>query len=252
MYKISSLDNLKELFHAFSTVKDGNMSLVVNQEKVDAGDVINNRKKFFKKIGIDFNRVMTVWLQHGNNIVEAKEKWLGKTVLGEIDPPKADAVITDQKNTFLALTIADCVPVIIYDPKKHAVGLVHAGWKGVDKKIVVKTIYKMSRSYGTRPEDLIIGIGPCIGKDNYLKDNFSEGRKKIWGGFVEDRGKGIYSVDLAGYIYSQLIRSRINEENIYFSEIDVFEDERFYSHYRDVRSKEGDKGRNFCVVGLQK
>lgn len=250
MYQIPSFKNRKGLFHAISVVDDGNMKLIIGGKKVKPEEVISNRKRFFEKIGVDINNAMTIWLQHGDKVIEANEEWLGNTILDKIEPPKADAVITDQKNIFLALTIADCVPVIIYDPITPAVGLVHAGWKGVDKKIVVKTIEKMDDSYGSKLENIAVGLGPCIGKESYIKDNFPEDKKEIWGEYVEDMENGLCSIDLKGYIKQQLFKNGVKKNKIYESEIDVFCDDRFYSYYRDVQSEGGDVGRMFCVVGL--
>lgn len=250
MYQIPELRIFDGLFHSFSTVRDGNMSLVIGGKKVALDEVIENRKRFFKKVGIDIKRAMTIWLTHGVEVVEAKGKWLGKTIFDQIDPPKADAVITNKPNTFLALTVADCVPVIIYDPKVKAVGLVHAGWKGVDRKIVVKTVHKLVEKYNSEPQDLVIGIGPCIAKDSYVKENFSEKEKKAWGNYVFDPGSGKCSIDMVGYIKKQLIDLGVQKSNIKLSGVDTFRDNNFYSHYRDMRTKEGDRGRFFCVVGI--
>lgn len=250
MYQIPSFKNFKGLFHAFSTVDDGNMSLVINHKNVNPNEVIKNRKIFFGKIGVDIKCAMTIWLEHSDKVVKAREEWLGKTILNETDPPKADAVITDKKNCFLVLTIADCVPVIIYDQIKKVIGLIHAGWRGVDKKIVTKTIQELGKKYNSNLKDLIIGIGPCIGKDSYVKDNFPKDRRKAWGGFIEDVECGKYSIDLLGYVKEQLLNSGVKDTNIYRSGIDVFKNKNFYSHYRDVRTEKGDSGRFICVVGI--
>lgn len=78
-----------------------------------------------------------------------------------------DGSITDLRDQPLGLTIADCVPVFFYDPVKGAVGVSHAGWRGTVNGIVTKTIQQMAKRYGSRPQDILIGIGPSIGPESF-------------------------------------------------------------------------------------
>ena len=61
------------------------------------------------------------------------------------------------------LCFADCVPVLLYDPVHHAAGVVHAGWKGTVAEIGRKTVQRMGETFGSRPQDILAGIGPSIG-----------------------------------------------------------------------------------------
>ncbi len=76
---------------------------------------------------------------------------------------EADALVTNVRGVVLTILTADCVPVLIYDPRQKAIGAVHAGWQGTHKQIVRKTVEKMNALYGSKPSDLIVGIGPAIG-----------------------------------------------------------------------------------------
>ena len=78
-----------------------------------------------------------------------------------------DALITNQTNCCLAISTADCVPVLLYDKMNHAVAAIHAGWRGTVQNIVGKTIDKMTELYGTRGVDLIASIGPSISQDAF-------------------------------------------------------------------------------------
>jgi YfiH family protein len=80
---------------------------------------------------------------------------------------KADIILTDQPNVTLLMRFADCVPILLYDPERGAVGLVHAGWKGSVLKVAATAIEKMIAWFGTRPEDILAGIGPSIGAHHY-------------------------------------------------------------------------------------
>ena len=74
-----------------------------------------------------------------------------------------DALISNQPGTLLAVRTADCLPILIADPRNRAVAAVHAGWRGTIQEIAPKTVQAMAREFGSRPEDLVVAIGPGIG-----------------------------------------------------------------------------------------
>lgn len=73
-----------------------------------------------------------------------------------------DGLITATPGLLLAIQTADCLPVIVADTKRHAVGVFHAGWRGTAKRIVEKGIGEMVRCFGSRPRDMKTAIGPGI------------------------------------------------------------------------------------------
>ena len=74
-----------------------------------------------------------------------------------------DALITNVAQVPLLILTADCVPVVIIDPKNKAIGVAHAGWRGTYDKICKNTIDEMVKDYNSNPEDLVCVIGPSIG-----------------------------------------------------------------------------------------
>lgn len=78
------------------------------------------------------------------------------------EPLAGDGLITVMPEVLLAIQTADCLPVIIVDTKRHAVGVFHAGWRGTVKRIVEKGVGEMVRCFGSRPKDLKAAIGPGI------------------------------------------------------------------------------------------
>lgn len=78
------------------------------------------------------------------------------------DPLAGDGLITETPGLLLAIQTADCLPIILVDTKRHAVGVFHAGWRGTMKRIVEKGVGEMFRCFGTRPQDLRAAIGPGI------------------------------------------------------------------------------------------
>ena len=80
--------------------------------------------------------------------------------------PGADALVTADPGTVLAVLAADCVPVVLYDPVAHVLACAHAGWRGTVARVAASAVAAM-RSLGTRPADVIAGIGPAIAPDRY-------------------------------------------------------------------------------------
>lgn len=78
-------------------------------------------------------------------------------------PLTGDGLITATAGLLLAIQTADCLPIILVDSKRRAVGVFHAGWRGTVKRIVEKGVGEMQRWFGTRPEDIKAAIGPGIG-----------------------------------------------------------------------------------------
>jgi YfiH family protein len=79
------------------------------------------------------------------------------------DPPKGDASLTNIPSLLLGVQTADCVPILLVDPKKHVVAAVHAGWRGTLARIAQKTIGRMQLEFGCKPADLLAALGPSIG-----------------------------------------------------------------------------------------
>jgi len=78
------------------------------------------------------------------------------------EPLHGDGMITETPGLLLAIQTADCLPVIVVDTKRHAVGVFHAGWRGTVKRIVEKGVGEMVRCFGSRPRDMKAAIGPGI------------------------------------------------------------------------------------------
>lgn len=129
-------------------------------------DSIENVLENLKIAGVaaGFNYSNTVYaLQDHTDISKVIDKEnLENYLLAKRSKEPIDALITNEKNIPLLVTTADCTPIIVLDKKQKIIANIHAGWKGTVKKIHKKTIEKMIEKYGTNPEDILIGIGPCI------------------------------------------------------------------------------------------
>lgn len=131
------------------------VNLVITTTNIDA----KNENDLFKTFSKDeFNLInLTRNSQiHSSIVNKIDEKNIGQRIDG-------DALISNVKEVPLLILTADCVPVVIIDPKNKAVGVAHAGWRGTYDKICKNTIDEMIKNYKSNPEDLICVIGPSIG-----------------------------------------------------------------------------------------
>lgn len=94
---------------------------------------------------------------HGRRVVEVDGRPTGVLVPGE-----ADGLSTAEPGTFLAVTVADCVPVFVLDPTSRAVALLHAGWRGTAGGVLEAGLAAMEERYGSRRPELLVHLGPAI------------------------------------------------------------------------------------------
>ena len=128
----------------------------------DPERVIENRNRAFESIGRRPGSIYDVWQVHGRDIVcSTRPRPIDRTHL------KADAILTDQAGVTLFMRFADCVPIILYDPFKGVVGLVHAGWQGTVIRVISETIRVMETNYKSRAQDIRAAIGPAICARHY-------------------------------------------------------------------------------------
>src|SRR4029077_1589615 len=83
------------------------------------------------------------------------------------EPRKGDASLPNSRGILLGVQTADCVPILLVDPKKRAVAAIHAGWRGTLARITEKTVGELHSHFGSNPSDLLAAIGPSIGSCCY-------------------------------------------------------------------------------------
>lgn len=159
------LAKLPWLVHAFST-RRGGVSRVYGGNALNLGftkhdsrkSVERNRELLLRRLGVgnEFKHWPLVTLrQIHSDLIRCVERVPEQALVG-------DGLITDVPGLLLAVQTADCLPVIVVDPKRRAVGVFHAGWRGTVKRIVEKGIGEMRRHFGSDPRNLVAAIGPGI------------------------------------------------------------------------------------------
>ena len=161
-----------------------------------------------------------------------------------LDPVVADAVITDRADVLIGVIVADCVPVLVYDPIRKIIGAVHAGWKGTAGGILRKSLLKMKERFNSRPDDVLVSIGPSIKKCSYeVNADVKDAVKSITGpgNYIEPR-KDKYMVDLAEANRIQALNTGALDKNIWKSEDCTFCNPEKYYSYRYRKETTGRQG----------
>lgn len=123
----------------------------------DQAAVAENHARIYTQLGLSAKRVATASQVHSNRIAVVTASDGGRIFAN------TDGLVTNQTGVALMLRFADCQPILLYDPVHHALGLVHAGWRGVAQGIARRAVETMQHTFGSRPEELIVGLGPAIG-----------------------------------------------------------------------------------------
>ncbi|MGE5250713.1 MAG: peptidoglycan editing factor PgeF [Bacteroidota bacterium] len=128
----------------------------------DKARVRENRFRSFSAFERDLASIHDVWQVHSADAVFADAPIAPGAALTQ-----ADIILTDRPEVTLYMRFADCVPVLLHDPAKQVIGIAHAGWLGTVRGVARAAVEAMHRRYGSRPADILAGIGPSIGPDHY-------------------------------------------------------------------------------------
>lgn len=192
------------MIFVYSKISDGNIRKT------------ENKKKYLKKIGIKQENVAEVKQVHSNTVLLINDPLNPNT--------EADGLITNNPDIYLMIKIADCMGIGFYDSNHQAIGLVHAGRKGLETGIIKKVIDSMKKNFDTNTQNLNVLISPSIGPCHYIIDLWTEAEK-------------------------QLISFGILNENIHNPKICTYESKNYFSHRRSEDTKTPE-GRFATILGL--
>jgi len=128
----------------------------------DLERVKKNRVLSFEAMSCAPESIFDVWQIHSADVVCAN----APRPVGE-SYRQADVILTDKPSVTLFMRFADCVPIMVHDPRNGVIGIAHAGWIGTLRDVATTTIRAMQKNYGSNPADVIACIGPSIGPDHY-------------------------------------------------------------------------------------
>jgi len=235
--------NLHENVVAFSTTRYGGFSTGAYGEfninrycGDDVESIRKNRALLCQQLGISDDRLIMPHQVHLAQSVRIDEAFL---TLSEEDRQTRlegiDAVMTHLTDVCIGVSTADCIPLLIYDSRHHAVAAIHAGWRGTVQRIAQQTIADMTAAYGSQPADLCVQIGPGISLDCF------EVGDEVYDAFAQagfdmpsiSRREAKWHVDLPECNRLQLIAAGVPEARISVADIcTVKQSDTFFSARR--------------------
>jgi copper oxidase (laccase) domain-containing protein len=203
---------------------DGNMKAVVDGAQAQ---VAQNRQKFLAAMGLEVRSTYFVRIDYGNTddfcrFMRAGENnglWLGSAAT------RCDGLLTTQENKGLFLPLADCLGMMLYDPRNGAMMVVHCGRHTVLQDGAYRAVRYMMEEVGTEPESVVAWLSPSAGKENYPLH-------------------GLDGASMQEVVMEQLMRAGVAESEIQKLGIDTTTDGRYFSH------SQGDREERFAIVGV--
>lgn len=192
--------------------------------------VLENRRRLCAAIGAD--RLTVADQQHGARVAVIDAALAGRGHDGAADAraalPCTDAMVTCGTGIALATIVADCAPVVLYDPVLRAAGVAHCGRRGAVLGVLPATVRTMSDAFGCRPEDLLAGIGPAIGANSYEIGNAEAaqvteafGLAAASAGLLTPTRPGHCTFDLVAALRIQLRHAGVDDGNVHAMGVDT-------------------------------
>jgi YfiH family protein len=199
----------------------------------------NNKDVLYADIKIDGSQIASSFQCHGNEVLNVIEPGYYEGF---------DALITNKKDIFLQILVADCTPILLFDPQNEVVAAIHAGWRGTVNNIVQQTLEKMKDVFNTNPFDCLAYVGTCITQPFFeVDEDVALHFKKEF--YVYNENKGKYFIDLKFCNVEALIHSGLLENHISISPFCTVKDNHlFFSH----RHEKGTTGRFGVIIGMRK
>ena len=201
--------------------------------------VQQNKELLYSDLGINGDQIASSFQCHGNEVLNVVEPGYYEGF---------DALITNKKNIFLQILVADCTPMLLFDPIHEVVAAIHAGWRGTANAIVQKTLDKMIFHFHTNPSDCFAYVGTCISQPFFEVDEdvalyFDEEF------YVFDKEKNKYFIDLKDCNVRALSDAGLMKNHIAVSPFCTVKDNHlFFSH----RHEKGTTGRFGVIIGMRK
>ena len=209
---------------------------------------VQHTQWFLQSLNIISGEIFILNQVHGNRIYVLEDPALTAEQVAAVE---ADALITQLIDRPIGVLTADCVPVILYDPKRHLTGVVHAGRKGTQQRILSQTLATLVRVFGSKPADIIVGLGPAIGGCCYEVDAPCllpfQSQYADWERFTRKSADGKYWLNLLFANKLDALSGGVESKNIFdLGECTACHQERWFS-YR----KEGPTGRMVSLTMLR-
>jgi YfiH family protein len=202
--------------HGGKSVNDFS-SLNLGQTVGDDPELVQQNKKAVSEC-LEVDQLFFMQQCHGKEVVKATK-----------EPPLADGLLTDQRGQALLVTHADCQAAIIYDPIRKALATVHSGWRGNVLNIYQETVNQMGAFFGSRPENLFVGISPSLGPQSAEFIHWKKEFPLTFSPFCLEENR----FDLWELAKMQLMSAGVKEQHLQIAKIDTYQSLDFFSYRRE-------------------
>ena len=214
-------------------------SLNLGKSTDDAlANVAENRRRFCAALGFQVDQMAWSRQTHGDQI---------RLVTTPGGSEGFDALVTNVPGILLAVSVADCTPILLYDAKNKAIAAVHAGWRGTAAQLVAKTLDFMAEQFGTQGVHCYAFIGACIDECSFeVGDEVAAAFDADFKRFDPESNK--FFVDLKRANAAQCLAFGIPPSQLEISPYStVLDNGDFFSH----RKEQGVTGRMLGVIGMR-
>ena len=223
----------------------GNLNIGTGS-KDDPAVVRENRRRVAAWMGVAPDLLLTAYQVHSPDVITAGGPF-------PVDRPKADAIVTDRPGIAVAVSTADCGPILYADSDARVIGAAHAGWKGALTGVLENTIVAMEK-LGARRERIVAVLGPSISQDNYevgpeFVDRFVSADAANQRYFTPSEQPGHAMFDLNLYTVDRLRNAGVQAEML--GRCTYAEEDLFFSYRRATHRGEPDYGRLISAIVLE-
>lgn len=198
-------------------------------------EVARNRSEYFVNAGLDPLRVVSAEQVHGAEIRRVEEADAGKSALDSSTRISAtDGLVTNVQGLILTTLHADCAPIYYVDEKNRAIGLAHAGWRGILAGLPGKMLKVMEREFGSDPKEIQVSIGPMICTEHYeVRPELAEDFRRRFGEQMVMMRSGKPYLDLYAALVFSLLENGLSPEGIPARPPCTFSNAEYPSYRRD-------------------
>lgn len=215
-----SLDFSSKLTACISQASDGNLDLRYGKPN----KVIKNLKHCLDSAGLDLENIVEMEQTHKTKVKSVSYQHKS-TIIKD-----TDGLLTDQSKTLLMLKVADCIPILIHDPEKEVIALVHCGFRGAIGKIQLVALQALQRDYGSKPQNLKVFFGPSLQPCcNLLSEPPLQTLLPEWKAYLIKNPRG-YQINLPGFVSQSLLQAGITKRNLMLSDQCTYHHPGFFSH----------------------
>ena len=203
------LNKFSSIIAGFTTKENGNLAFHVNDNQET---VLNNHTILAKYVKYEKPSLIHMKQIHSNLVHVVKDEDNFKNT------PTCDALITNKKEIPLMVMVADCSPLLFYDDVQKVIAVAHAGRAGAFTNIVSNVIEKFIKEFHSKPENIVVSIGPSIGSCCYeVGAEINKEAKTLNLDYAIENRESRYYLDIRSILHTQLLHNGIKKENIEIS-----------------------------------